>query len=112
MTPSLYEAIQQAANGRVYALIAPHLSAMPYVVYTPVAQEHVMGMSGPNDLKRIRVQVDAWARAFEQASTLQSQVMDLLVKALPGLCCIHININEFDPDSQAFRVSADYTYYE
>ena len=112
MTPVLYNAIAHLTDGRVFALIAPHLSAMPFIVYTPVAQEYVMGMNGPHDLKRTRVQVDVWARAFEQASSIQSHVMDLLVRSLPGLCNVHVNTNEFDPQSQAFRVSADYTYYE
>ena len=112
MTPALHNAIAHLADGRVFALVAPHHSAMPFIVYIPVAQEHIMGMNGPHDLKRTRVQVDVWARALEQASSIQSQVMDLLVRSMTGLCNIHVNTNEFDPQSQAFRISADYTYYE
>lgn len=112
MTPSLYDAIKHIADGRVFALIAPHLSAMPYIVYAPVSQDHVMGMSGSHGLKRMRVQVDVWARTFQDATSLQAQVMDQVAKTLPSLSRINVNTTEFDPQSQAFRVSTDYTYYE
>ena len=41
-----YQAIKHLAQTRVFALIAPGETAFPYIVYTPVATEQVIGING------------------------------------------------------------------
>lgn len=50
-----YQAIKHLAQTRVFALIAPAETAFPYIVYTPVATEQVIGINGLHGVMRLRM---------------------------------------------------------
>jgi hypothetical protein len=77
-----YDAIKDLAAGEVYALVAAENTQYPVIVYTPIGQEHIFGIDGPNlsrGLQRVRVQVDTYARTYQEALNLQDQVLAALL---------------------------------
>jgi hypothetical protein len=57
-----YDAIKHLASGQVFAVVAPADAQYPTLVYTPIDEERVIALDGPNPLKRSRVQVDCKAK--------------------------------------------------
>jgi hypothetical protein len=62
-----YDAIKNLAAGEVYALVAAQDAQYPAIVYTPIVQEHIFGLDGPHGLQRVRMQVDTYARTYQEA---------------------------------------------
>ena len=106
-----YDAIRLLAGGQVYALVAPEDTQYPALVYTPIAQELVLGLDGPLGLQRLRVQVDAYARTLQEALYLQDQVLAALVAADSALVDVRLGLTDFEPQARLYRVSVDYTQY-
>ena len=105
------EAIRHLAGGEVYALVAPADAQYPILVYTPVDQSHVIALDGPNELRRARVQVDAYARTFDAALQLQDEVLAALLADINSIADVRMELSEFDIDARVYRVCVDYTYY-
>ncbi len=106
-----YDAIRHLAGGEVYALVAPPEAQYPAIVYTPVDQAHIVALDGPNKLRRVRVQVDAYARTFEAALQLQDQVLAALLVDINSVADVRMELSEFDIEARVYRVCVDYTYY-
>ena len=109
-----YEAIKSLANGEVYALIAPQDAQYPAIVYTPIVQEHIFGLDGPNvsgGLQRIRVQVDTYARTYQEAYALQQLVLDALLQDKSAIADVRMGLTSFEEQARLYRVSVDYTYH-
>ncbi|NBW79755.1 MAG: DUF3168 domain-containing protein [Betaproteobacteria bacterium] len=68
-----YDSIKQLAAGQVYAIVAPVNAQYPTLVYTPIDQTNVASLDGPNQLRRSRVQVDAYARTLVACEQLQGK---------------------------------------
>jgi hypothetical protein len=108
----LYEAIKGLLDGRVYALVAPEGTACPFMVYTPVATEHVFGVAGPCGIQRVRTQLDAYAKSLAQAFELHDQVLVALMDAMDTLVDVRMGVTEFDDEAQLYRVSFDYSHHQ
>lgn len=109
-----FDAIQNLAGGEVYALVAPESAQYPAIVYTPIAQEHVFGIDGPNlsgGLQRVRVQVDTYARTYQEALHLQDQVLAALLADISTIADVRMGLSEFEAQARLYRVSVDYTYH-
>jgi Protein of unknown function (DUF3168) len=106
-----YEAIKSLANGEVYALIAPQDAQYPAIVYTPIVQEHIFGLDGPQGLQRIRVQVDTYARTYQEAYALQELVLDALLQDKSAIADVRMGLTSFEEQARLYRVSVDYTYH-
>ncbi len=106
-----YDAIKALANGEVYALVAPQDAQYPAIVYTPIVQEHIFGIDGPHGLQRIRVQVDTYARTFQDALALQDQVLEALLADKSTVADVRMGLAAFEEQARLYRVSADYTYH-
>ena len=109
-----FDAIQNLAGGEVYALVAPESTQYPAIVYTPIAQEHIFGIDGPNlsgGLKRVRVQVDTYARTYQEALHLQDQVLAALLADMSTNADVRMGLSEFEAQARLYRVSVDYTYH-
>ena len=109
-----FDAIQNLAGGEVYALVAPESAQYPAIVYTPIAQEHIFGIDGPNlsgGLKRVRVQVDTYARTYQEALHLQDQVLAALLADMSTIADVRMGLSEFEAQARLYRVSVDYTYH-
>ena len=74
-----YDAIKNLAAGEVYALVAAQDAQYPAIVYTPIVQEHIFGLDGPHGLQRVRMQVDTYARTYQEALHLQDLVLEALL---------------------------------
>ena len=106
-----YDAIKALANGEVYALVAPQDAQYPAIVYTPIVQEHIFGIDGPHGLQRIRVQVDTYARTFQDALALQDQVLEALLADKSTVADVRMGLAAFEEQARLYRVSVDYTYH-
>jgi len=109
-----FDAIQNLAGGEVYALVAPEGTQYPAIVYTPIAQEHIFGIDGPNlsgGLQRLRVQVDTYARTYQEALHLQDQVLAALLADMSTIADVRMGHSEFEAQARLYRVSVDYTYH-
>jgi hypothetical protein len=106
-----YEAIKSLSNGEVYALIAPQDAQYPAIVYTPIVQEHIFGLDGPQGLQRIRVQVDTYARTYQEAYALQELVLDALLQDKSAIADVRMGLTSFEEQARLYRVSVDYTYH-
>ena len=74
-----FDAIKDLAGGEVYALVAAENTQYPAIVYTPIVQEHIFGIDGPHDLHAHALQVDTYARTYQEALHLQDQVLAALL---------------------------------
>jgi hypothetical protein len=106
-----YNAISSLAGGRVYPLIAPQDATYPLLVYQPVAQEKVWGVSGSHDLERVRVQVDAYAETYSEATELQDDVFMAVEGAVTSLADVRLVLTDFEQTTRMYRVTFDYTYH-
>ena len=109
-----YDAIKELAAGEVYALVAAENTQYPVIVYTPIGQEHIFGIDGPNlsrSLQRVRVQVDTYARTYQEALHLQDQVLAALLADKSTVADVRMRLSEFEDQARLYRVSVDYTYY-
>lgn len=106
-----YNAIKTLASGRVYPLVAPQGVDYPALVYTPVDQEHILGMNGLHGVQRVRVQVDAYARTYAEAIALQDQVRDAVVASKSTVAEVRMVLTDFEEETRLYRVAVDYTYH-
>jgi hypothetical protein len=106
-----YDAIKTLASGRVYPLAAPLKPTYPMVIYTPVASEKIWGLGGSHDLERIRVQVDAYAKTYNEALALQDAVQAALVAAKSTVADVRLVLSDFEEETRIYRVAVDYTYH-
>jgi Protein of unknown function (DUF3168) len=106
-----YDAIKELADGEVYALVAPQDAQYPAIVYTPIAQEHIFGIDGPSGLQRIRVQVDTYARTYQEAYLIQELVLDALLTNKSSVVDVRMGLTSFEEQARLYRVSVDYTYH-
>ena len=109
-----FDAIQNLAGGEVYALVAPEGTQYPAIVFTPIAQEHIFGIDGPNlshGLQRVRVQVDTYARTYQEALHLHDQVLAALLADKSTIADVRMGLSEFEAQARLYRVSVDYTYH-
>ena len=106
-----YNAIKDLAAGEVYALVAAQDAQYPAIVYTPIVQEHIFGIDGPHGLQRVRVQVDTYARTYQEALLLQDQVLDALLADKSTVADVRMGLSDFEEQARLCRVSVDYTYH-
>ena len=106
-----YNAIKDLAAGEVYALVAAQDAQYPAIVYTPIMQEHIFGIDGPHGLQRVRVQVDTYARTYQEALLLQDQVLDALLADKSTVADVRMGLSDFEEQARLYRVSVDYTYH-
>ena len=106
-----YNAIKDLAAGEVYALVAAQDAQYPAIVYTPIVQEHIFGIDGPHGLQRVRVQVDTYARTYQEALLIQDQVLDALLADKSTVADVRMGLSDFEEQARLYRVSVDYTYH-
>ena len=106
-----YDAIKHLADGQVYALIAPSESTYPFIVYTPVSGEQILGINGLHGLERIRVQVDCYAKTYVEALGLQDEVLLAILAAKNTVSDVRMVLTDFESETRSYRVSVDYTYH-
>jgi len=106
-----YDAIKELVGGEVYALVAPQDAQYPAIVYTPIVQEHIFGIDGPNGLQRIRMQVDTYARTYQEAYLTQELVLDALLTNKSSIVDVRMGLTSFEEQARLYRVSVDYTYH-
>jgi hypothetical protein len=106
-----YDAIKTLAAGEVYALVAAQDAQYPAIVYTPIVQEHIFGLDGPHGLQRIRMQVDTYARTYQEALSLHDEILDTLLVDKSTVVDVRMGLSDFEEQARLYRVSVDYTYF-
>jgi Protein of unknown function (DUF3168) len=105
-----YQAIKHLVQTRVFALIAPSETAFPYIVYTPVASEQVIGINGLHGVVRLRMQVDVYAKTLQAANQLQDEVLGSVMAAIDTVSEVRMVNSGFDEEARVYRITVDYTY--
>ena len=106
-----YDSIKHLAAGQVYAIVAPANAQYPTLVYTPIDQSNVASLDGPNQLRRSRVQVDAYALTLVACEQLQEQVLAALLASIKTVADVRMGLTDFDDEAGTYRISVDFTYY-
>lgn len=106
-----FSAIKDLVDGEVYALVAPQDAHYPALVYTPIVDERIFGLDGPQGLRRVRMQVDAYARTYQEAVQLQEVVLEALLADQTSLVDVRMGLSDFEDQARLYRVSVDYTYH-
>ncbi|MBA2627184.1 MAG: DUF3168 domain-containing protein [Gemmatimonadales bacterium] len=104
-------------KGGVHPLILPQgTTAFPAITYQRIATVRVRSQEGPSGLARPRVQVDCWAKKFDQSAELGAAVrhrLDGYRGPVPGSEDVQsielvTDREEYDPQALLHRHSADY----
>ncbi|MPZ58440.1 MAG: DUF3168 domain-containing protein [Rhizobiales bacterium] len=113
-------AVAAAVGGtRIYPVVLPQGQVLPSVVFARISglgDHHMQGASG---LTRPRMQIDAWARTADEASTLADLVKFRLDgdRSPMGAGAAQVQVqgvffdserDDYDSESKLFRVSRDY----
>ena len=63
---------------RIYPNVAPHDAAYPFLVYSRISCQDVIGLKGPTRLTKARVQIDSYAPDYATADRLADAVRIVL----------------------------------
>lgn len=72
------------AGTRVYPVLLPDVPVFPAVTYQGISQVPQQHRSADTRLDRLRFQVNAWGKTFEQARILADELRELLNRASGG----------------------------
>jgi Protein of unknown function (DUF3168) len=86
-------------------------TAFPYIVYTPVATEQVIGINGLHGVMRLRMQVDVYAKTLQTANQLQDDVLGSVMAAIDTVSDVRMVNSNFDDEASVYRIAVDYTYH-
>lgn len=106
---------------RVYPVTIPQNPVFPVITYQRISRLDVASQDGPSALARGRIQVDVWAKTYDQAAAVGAAVRRRLngyrgpVEGQEDVQGIRLETNrdEYDPEALLFRHSADfYVWHE
>ena len=99
------------AGGRVYAMVLPDGTDYPAVTYQRISAETHNSLSGWSGRDHVRMQIDCWAQGYDEAKRLAAEVRLAMEGA--GFKGLMVNdSDDFEPDLELFRVSADYMVWQ
>lgn len=97
-------------SGRAYPMVAPQGVVKPYIIYHVVSNVPSVSLDGPNGTENRRMQVDVWADTYGGAKTLEGQVK----AAMAAASIVNVPLStrdEYESETQLFRVSMDYSVW-
>lgn len=59
---------------KIWPMIAPQGSAMPYIVYSRIGTDHIEVLAGSAGLARATFQIDCWSDSFDTVRDLANKV--------------------------------------
>lgn len=71
--------ILRTVSVRVYPIVAPEMTELPYITYQQVGGGTVSFLSGIADRKNARIQINVVARTYREAVTAIRELEDVLV---------------------------------
>lgn len=101
---------------KVFPLEIPQRTSLPAVVYSVVSNTPHDDKDGPSTFDQVRVQVDSYARTYNDCADLASKVRDALDRVTPGTYnsvivkgtrYISSNMQVIEDDN-VYRISEDY----
>jgi hypothetical protein len=96
---------------RIYAHVLPDGASMPAVTYGRVSTVAANHLGGHGGLDLVRVQIDCWAETYDEAKSVASGVR-VLVQAAPLNGLLANEFEDYEPDTERYRVSSDYTVWQ
>ncbi|NDL70508.1 tail completion protein gp17 [Vreelandella alkaliphila] len=103
----IYTAIQALSGGRVYALVAPQGTAVPYLVHSlpsRTSDDTIEGMGA----MRASVQLDAYAHSQLEADMLLEAAIDALDPLHPSEL---MQLQDYETDTGLYRATAELTIW-
>lgn len=104
---AIYQAIEALAEGRVFALLAPKGTAVPYLVHSLPSRnsdDTIAGMGAT----RASVQLDAYAHSQLEADQLLEAAIDALDPLDPGELT---QLQDYETDTALYRATAELTIW-
>lgn len=101
------------AGNRVYSQVLPEGLTQPSISFQRVSTSPINDLSGHADLDYVRMQVDCWANTYGAAKILAGQVRSILTdRTLPFKALLDNERDDFDPETETYRVSSDYFVWQ
>lgn len=98
-------------GGRVYSHVLPDGTDMPAITYSRVSTESFNALDGWGGKDLVRTQVDSWAATYDEARRVAAEVRQRMQDA--GFKGLMVNdFDDFEPDTERYRVSADYMVWQ
>ena len=99
------------AAGRVYAILLPDETPLPAITYQRISTLSHNSLQEWARIDHVRMQVDCWASTYAEAKLLAEQVRFAMQAA--GFKGVLANDrDDFEPDTETYRVSADYMVWQ
>ena len=99
-----------AAGTRVYPMTAPDAVVKPYITYQRVSSSPDLVLSGNSGLTNTRMQIDAYARTYAEATSIATQIATLMAAWSVQNVAI-VSQDFYDDPVKLFRVSHDYSLW-
>jgi len=100
------------AGDRIYAHILPDGTAFPAISFQRVSTAAVNNLAGHALRDLVRIQVDVWARTYDEAKTVAAEVRQRMQEAAGFKGLMANEWDDFEPDTELFRVSGDYMVWQ
>ncbi len=112
-------AVAALVGTRVYAMPLPQDPTLPAITYQRISTVLGAGISGPESLARVRVQVDCWATTVAGVAALGQAVLNALhgysgtvdAVAVRGIFLAAGGGIEYESETKLRRVSFDFTVH-
>ena len=98
-----------AAGSRVYAILLPQNIGMPAISFQRVATDPDASLSGNSGLDRVRLQIDCWARGYNEAKMLSAEVR-VVLEALGAL--LVMDLDGYEPTEKLYRSTLDFSLWQ
>lgn len=110
----VYGRLKNLAAGRVHYVRLPQKPIYPALVYNIITSDEQYSDEGHAGLSEYRVQIDAWAKTREAASSLMSQAKSAMRAHFADFRVVneYDNIREREDETDLYRSSTDFICWQ
>ena len=107
----IFEELKDLVASRCYPLMMPQNPTLPALVYSRQASKPEYRLEGGSSLSQVRVEIDCYAKSYEEAKSLASQVRSAMeLAAFKGTMIFDTDF--YEPDVKLYRVVLDFYVWE
>jgi hypothetical protein len=107
----IFESLKDLVSDRCYPLMMPQNPVLPAIVYSRQASNPFYRLEGGSSLSQVRVQIDCYARSYEEAKDLASNARSAMESASYKGTMI-FDADFYEPDVKLYRVVLDFYVWE
>lgn len=104
--------ITALSGTRLYPVILPQNPTYPAITYQRVAGVRINSLSGYSTLENPVMQVDVWAKTYEEAISLSGAVITAMENSTSFKCTLpHTPIDIYEDEIEAYRREMDFSIW-